>query len=384
MPSAPLNLSAPALPSFPPLARRAGRQLGCSKHKPAGMAGSRDPLAAVAIGGYLAVSGLMPLFNKALFTLFPFPVTATVVQICAVAALLLLATSSSGGSGGDYGSTRTKARLLLLPSMFFVGNITLTNLGIHLTDVNVHILLRASELIWVVFLGAVSKQEPWPSRGLSAACAMLMLGVVLVSCGAGGEVGALAVGVTLLSALFSACHVITIRRAMITLMESARAEALVEGPAEQDDEEEVGLLSPKEYQEVRRSWDQQAANVDDGQRRRYPATEQDVKIPSGKVPELLMFKMGLSMIFLVPAALLEHSRLTDGTGDGVTAWAVLGGTSEDRAALVGGAYFGRSCVVPALALGVVFTMAFQGMMIAMATRIRALSIGFVAQCKVLP
>eukprot|EP01046_Picozoa_sp_COSAG06_P087618 COSAG06_NODE_34100_length_479_cov_1.768421_1_plen_36_part_10 len=36
------------------------------------MAGSRDPLAAVAIGGYLAVSGLMPLFNKALFTLFPF------------------------------------------------------------------------------------------------------------------------------------------------------------------------------------------------------------------------------------------------------------------------------------------------------------------------
>ena len=41
-------------------------------------------------------------------------------------------------------------------------------------------------------------------------------------------------------------------------------------------------------------------------------------------------------------------------------------------------------MVPALLLGVVFTALFQGMMLAMATRLQALSIGFVAQCKVLP
>ena len=32
------------------------------------------------------VSGLLPLYNKALFSLYPFPVTATFLQLCAVTA----------------------------------------------------------------------------------------------------------------------------------------------------------------------------------------------------------------------------------------------------------------------------------------------------------
>ena len=115
--------------------------------------------------------------------------------------------------------------------------------GIHLTDVNVHILLRASELIWVVLLSAAAKLEPYPTRDVSAACAVLMVGVILVSCGAGGEVGASAVGITLLSALCSACHVITIRRAMTTMMESARSNVTTKfamKTIEQEDEEHEG------------------------------------------------------------------------------------------------------------------------------------------------
>lgn len=89
-----------------------------------------DPLAASFISAYLLFSGLLPLANKAIFTIFPFPVTATVIQICAVAALLLVMTGCSRSRTSDrYGSTWTKARLLLLPSMFFAGNISLTNLG---------------------------------------------------------------------------------------------------------------------------------------------------------------------------------------------------------------------------------------------------------------
>ena len=89
-----------------------------------------DPLAASFIGAYLLFSGVLPLANKAIFTIFPFPVTATVIQICAVAALLLVMIGCTGSRTGDrYGDTWTKIRLLLLPSMFFAGNIALTNLG---------------------------------------------------------------------------------------------------------------------------------------------------------------------------------------------------------------------------------------------------------------
>ena len=93
-----------------------------------------DPLAASYIAAYLLFSGLLPLCNKAIFTIFPFPVTATVIQIFTVAAMLLLMTVASSSSMSDrYGSIWTKLRLLLLPSMFFAGNITLTNLGTWIT-----------------------------------------------------------------------------------------------------------------------------------------------------------------------------------------------------------------------------------------------------------
>ena len=155
-----------------------------------------DPLGVVAVCGYLAISGVLPLFNKALFQLFPFPVSATVLQIAVVALLLALLGKCRRGAAALGGSVWAKAKLLLLPSFFFAANITLTNLGVHLTDVNVHILLRASELPWVVGLGLLFANEPCPSRGVAASCVVLLLGVVLVSCGAGGEVAWLGVGPT--------------------------------------------------------------------------------------------------------------------------------------------------------------------------------------------
>ena len=265
--------------------------------------------------------------------------------------------------------------------------------GIHLTDVNVHILLRASELIWVLLLGVAVKLEPCPPRGVIAACAVLMLGVILVSCGAGGEVGASAVGITLLSALFSACHVITIRRAMTAMMEFAHSKVATEGLEQVEDQEgadeQMGLLSSPERLadqqggQRQRSDQQRSTPEYDSDRCRNEEVEQpNEKLPSGKVPELLMLKMMLSMVFLVPAAVLEHVRLKEASSDAVTAWAVL--ATPESTVLMGGMYFSRSCAIPALAVGVLFTLLFQGMMLAMATRIRALSIGFVAQCKVLP
>jgi hypothetical protein len=187
------------------------------------------------------------------------------------------------------------------------------------------------------------------------------------------EVGALAVGVTLLSAVFSACHVVTIRRAMMRLTElSAEAQANGGCGLREDEREDVALLSVEKKEPSQLPEQQQQQ-------------QHQHKIPSGKVPELLMFKMGLSLIFLIPAAWLEHANLTGEDGEGVTAWTVLAASSAETGGneLLDG-YFTRSCIVPLLCMGVLTTMCFQGMMLAMATRIRALSIGFVAQCKVLP
>lgn len=194
---------------------------------------------------------------------------------------------------------------------------------------NVHILLRASELIWVVLLSVAAKLEPCPPRDISAACAVLMIGVILVSCGAGGEVGASAVCITLLSALCSACHVITIRRAMTTMMDSARSKmalkALEQEVEQEGAGEQMGLLSSPESHghsgeesltdqgsQWHRSPDHQTSTA--GYRCRKEASGQPIdKLPSGKVPELLMLKMLLSMIFLVPAAVLEQSCSVEGS-----------------------------------------------------------------------
>lgn len=183
----------------------------------------------------------------------------------------------------------------------------------------------------------VTKLEPCPSRDVSAACATLMLGVILVSCGAGGKVGALAVGITLLSALFSACHVITIRRAMTTMIKSARVEVPTaeQGWEGADAGEKAGLLTHPECLSEDSRWQRSGNKVSaatcNSDRYHQQATEQSHdKLPSARVPELLMLKMVLSMVFLVPAAMLEHIQLTGASDDGVTAWTVLAATPDVR------------------------------------------------------
>lgn len=79
------------------------------------------------IAAYLTVSGLLPLYNKALFQLFSFPVSATMLQLAAVSLMLFLRDrlvrlwcrgSQPPAIGASFG---TKAKLLLLPAAFFGG-----------------------------------------------------------------------------------------------------------------------------------------------------------------------------------------------------------------------------------------------------------------------
>ena len=137
-----------------------------------------------------------------------------------------------------------------------------------------------------------------------------------------------AAGVTLLSALFSACHVVTIRRAMIKLVQLPGGSAGAHHPPDDDEHEEVGLLSDDDS--VPSSSKRREGGGGGGAARR---------VPPGRVPELLLFKMALSLLFLVPAALMEHGRLS-GSGSGVTAWTVLAAAADDAPRLEG-KYFGR-------------------------------------------
>lgn len=314
------------------------------------------------IAAYLTVSGLLPLYNKALFQLFSFPVSATMLQLAAVSLMLFLRDrlvrlwcrgSQPPAIGASFG---TKAKLLLLPAAFFGGNITLTNLGIHLTAVSVHVLLRASALPWVVILEMAACNAPCPPARICGSLAMLLTGVFLVGAGAGGEVGVAAVLITLLSAFCEAAHVVCIRRAVLQLT--------AVGTTEPAHGEVVGLLHRKESAAVP-----------------VPLVEilTQTAPPTPKVPELLMLKLALSMIFILPIAAMEVVHLVSSSSQ--TPWDALAAPSAFD---LESGNFGRSCAVSALGIGVVTTTLFQGLMVTMATLMPAISIGFVAQCKVVP
>ncbi len=56
----------------------------------------------------------------------------------------------------------------------------LTNVGIFLMDVNTHVLLRSSEIVWTVAFAWLIQHEV-PSLGTIAACLSLLAGTILVS-----------------------------------------------------------------------------------------------------------------------------------------------------------------------------------------------------------
>eukprot|EP01119_Soliformovum_irregulare_P015493 TRINITY_DN4362_c0_g1_i5.p1 TRINITY_DN4362_c0_g1~~TRINITY_DN4362_c0_g1_i5.p1 ORF type:complete len:263 (-),score=41.07 TRINITY_DN4362_c0_g1_i5:499-1287(-) len=145
---------------------------------------------------YIA-SIIMPLFNCVLFDGYekvpgyPYPLTATWLQMLGVTVILFLYNVANHliiqrkdvlkkswifGPGFLW-----KCWELLFVSIAFALVMSLSNIGLFLlNDVNVHVLLRSTEIIWVVLSAIVLSRER-PSIITIVACMMLIAGSIIIS-----------------------------------------------------------------------------------------------------------------------------------------------------------------------------------------------------------
>jgi len=182
---------------------------------------------------YYVLTTTFPLFNTLLFKGwgpvkgFPYPLSATWIQLIGVFILLLiysiimhylqrkdvLKKSWAFGPGFFW-----KCKHLILVSIAFAAVISLTNMGLFLVDLNTHVLLRSSEIVWVV-LFALLIQKEIPSIGTIICCLVLIVGTVLVSMDFTQKIksSAVALVINLTASLASGLMIVLLRRACVIL-----------------------------------------------------------------------------------------------------------------------------------------------------------------------
>jgi len=115
-----------------------------------------------------------------------------------------------------------KCKHLFLPALAFAFVMSLTNMGLFLIkDVNIHVLLRASEIIWVVFFAFLIQKEV-PTAPTLICCLLLILGTIFVSIDFTNSLinqtaPIIAIVINLLSSVASGMMLVLLRRSCITL-----------------------------------------------------------------------------------------------------------------------------------------------------------------------
>lgn len=143
---------------------------------------------------YVIVGTGLPLYNKYVLGSpqatggFKFPLTVTWLQLAACSVLVVLVLLARnvfpkfrGGSLQTLKDMQDRRTfLLIIPAALFAANIALTNVGLFMINVTAHLLLRNSEIVWVVLLAFFWKSER-PNIWAVLSCAIITAGVVLVS-----------------------------------------------------------------------------------------------------------------------------------------------------------------------------------------------------------
>ncbi|KAL0213579.1 hypothetical protein RCL1_007205 [Eukaryota sp. TZLM3-RCL] len=138
---------------------------------------------------YLFIGILLPFYNHLLFHSsgkvfpgFPFPIAATWLQLSGVVLVLSILSyfrklASEQKAFGRFFWSRV---FVMWPVIFTQAtNIMLMNTGLFMLDVSLHVLLRASEIVWVVLFSSLSKKER-PSKKLLLACFVCLFGTLLI------------------------------------------------------------------------------------------------------------------------------------------------------------------------------------------------------------
>ena len=113
-----------------------------------------------------------------------------------------------------------KCKYLLAPALFFSFNIVFTNIGIQLTSVDLHVLLRSTEIIWFVLLTPIFTNDTPTKQAVFAAFIVTIGATSLVFSDMDAHnISFPALIINILSALFSALQSIFLRRAIDKLLE---------------------------------------------------------------------------------------------------------------------------------------------------------------------
>eukprot|EP01111_Echinosteliopsis_oligospora_P018171 TRINITY_DN8177_c0_g1_i1.p1 TRINITY_DN8177_c0_g1~~TRINITY_DN8177_c0_g1_i1.p1 ORF type:complete len:373 (+),score=37.94 TRINITY_DN8177_c0_g1_i1:71-1189(+) len=138
---------------------------------------------------YLCASVALPLYNKELLSFFPYPLTAVIIQVGGTT--VVLAIFSIVRTSLHKQDLVPKSRLfnhlffwkcmIMIPAAIcYAAVMVLTNVGLLYVSVNVHVLLHATYIIWVVVFAMIMQRE-LPSPLVSVSMFLLLSGTILIS-----------------------------------------------------------------------------------------------------------------------------------------------------------------------------------------------------------
>eukprot|EP01006_Ploeotia_vitrea_P007370 TRINITY_DN16855_c0_g1_i1.p1 TRINITY_DN16855_c0_g1~~TRINITY_DN16855_c0_g1_i1.p1 ORF type:complete len:604 (-),score=35.78 TRINITY_DN16855_c0_g1_i1:166-1977(-) len=329
---------------------------------------------------YYMFSSFLPLYNKVTLTMYPFPLTATGIQvfvaaisvwICRGAIGLVKMFQKSDKREPLLPSTESKLHwghktmYMVIPSLFFALNIALTNVSIALINIDLHILLRSTSLVWILLANiALTRELPSPIAVIS--CLILIVGITLTTVTALSkkvlEEGVTAAGiiVTLVSSICEAAQVVFLRLAMekmeyvIYTAGEYQAELQLKGFVQQNDSSHSHLKT----------------NL-------LPALE------------MLGLKLSLSLVLIIPSAGIFEVWLASAfTSPGqhnsaLNAFSVFFGSGNTKT-MVSVYVYPVLCVTLALLFGMMLTAAFQAIVIRLTMIARSLNLGFLFILRTIP
>lgn len=274
-----------------------------------------NPIVFLYIGVFLVAHTTIPYYNKSLFVIYNYPVTATWLQVCGVAFCLMAWDAVRAKTSNPpkklsqiMGSPPPRSWIfgpgiffkiqhLFLPSFLFAAFLTLNNIGLSLVNVLLHLMLKASQTAFTVLLTFLFLPET-PTIWAVLLALLSATGAFLLSMASlEGDVDAAALIINISNAFLSPLSIISLRKAVYVL--------------------------------------------------RYGTIDENPHGHMGVI-EMTAIKMSMVAIWMIPILLVKETFVA-----GTTAWE---GLTQD---------FGSDCVAWSLFIGFFFTLLNQSCVVAL-------------------
>ncbi|ETO23814.1 hypothetical protein RFI_13363 [Reticulomyxa filosa] len=305
---------------------------------------------------------LLPFYNKILFQVYNWPITTSGIQVekkkkrrkrirevlFVALVLLIIQYSNIVRICNTRNGMWFVLKSMILPSLCFACSIILTNIGIDLASVDVHALLRSTEIVYIVVFSYLFAAQDRPSY-LAGICACLVgVGAAFYSWGSidSGAVQANALVINLVSSIASPFEILFTRK--VTKFYRYKISDI-----------HIYILfnfffKKKSFENV--YFKKCIVHV----LNEKSVIRKEKNIPVLKSSEITGLKMLLSLLFIFPAALIYEKQ---------TPWVQLNQV------------YGLSCNLLLLAFGIFLTLLYQWNTVALLAKIEPVIVGVASQAK---